>query len=106
MRSEREGSTIREVPQGASRNPHERMHGARGPGRTTLQRCSVRRDRPELSRPKLAQANSFATSLRFSQRELRWAPEGSHTGRWCVIAHQRESGHEFRVSTPGWVGRA
>jgi len=41
------------------------------------------------SRPKLAPANSNANLPRFSQRELCWAPEGSLTGRWCVVPFAR-----------------
>lgn len=94
--SEREGSTIREAPQGTSRTPRERMHGARGQGLTTAQRCDVRQDRPEWSRPKLALANSCATSLRFSRRELRWAVKSSLTARRCVVTPRDGATHGVR----------
>jgi hypothetical protein len=54
-------------------------------------------------RPKLARANSNANLPRFSQRELCWAPEGSHTGQWCVADSLRGGGHEIRVSIQRWV---
>lgn len=50
------------------------------------QQCGSQTMRRNRVDRKLARANSSATLPRFSQRELCWAPEGSHTTRWCVIA--------------------
>jgi hypothetical protein len=49
-----------------------------------------------VGRPKLARANSSATSLRLGQRELCWALESSRTTRGCVGLASREQTHEVR----------